>query len=41
MPIVAVVLGSLIADEQITVTTVLGGAVVCAGVYLGALARNR
>ena len=40
MPIVAVVLGSLIADEHITVTTIVGGAVVCAGVYLGALARR-
>ena len=40
MPIVAVVLGSLIADEEITVTTIIGGAVVCAAVYLGALARR-
>jgi drug/metabolite transporter (DMT)-like permease len=39
MPVVAVALGALIADEQITVNTVLGGAIVCAGVYLGALAR--
>jgi drug/metabolite transporter (DMT)-like permease len=38
MPIVAVVLGSLIADEPITLTTVLGGAIVGAGVYVGALA---
>jgi len=37
MPLVAVVLGALVADEEITLTTVLGGAVVCAGVYLGAL----
>jgi drug/metabolite transporter (DMT)-like permease len=34
MPIVAVILGALIADERITLTTVLGGAIVCAGVYL-------
>ena len=40
MPITAVVLGSLVADEPITLTTVLGGAVVSAGVYLGALARR-
>ncbi len=26
------------ADEEITVTTVVGAAIVCAGVYLGALA---
>jgi drug/metabolite transporter (DMT)-like permease len=39
MPLVAVTLGSLVADEPITATTVLGGAIVCAGVYLGALAR--
>lgn len=37
MPIVAVVLGSVIADEPITLTTVLGGGIVGAGVYLGAL----
>ncbi len=41
MPIVAVAVGAVLADEVITVTTLLGGAVVCAGVYLGALARNR
>ena len=40
MPIVAVAAGALVADEQITATTLLGGAVVCAGVYVGALARN-
>jgi drug/metabolite transporter (DMT)-like permease len=40
MPVVAVVLGALVADEEITLTTVLGGAIVCAGVYLGAL-RSR
>lgn len=40
MPIVAVILGSVIADEPITLTTVLGGAIVAAGVYLGALARS-
>lgn len=40
MPVVAVALGALIADERITVTTILGGGIVCAGVYLGALARR-
>jgi drug/metabolite transporter (DMT)-like permease len=38
MPVVAVALGALVADEPITLTTLLGGAVVGAGVYLGALA---
>ena len=36
MPVVAIALGALIADEEITVTTILGGALVCAGVYVGA-----
>ena len=40
MPVVAVALGALVADERITVTTILGGGIVCAGVYLGALARR-
>lgn len=40
MPIVAVVLGYLVADEPITLTTVVGGAIVGAGVYLGVLARD-
>jgi drug/metabolite transporter (DMT)-like permease len=40
MPIVAVVLGSLIADERITLTTILGGVIVCVGVYVGALVRR-
>jgi drug/metabolite transporter (DMT)-like permease len=40
MPIVALAVGALIADEEITATTILGGAVVCAGVYLGALSRR-
>jgi drug/metabolite transporter (DMT)-like permease len=41
MPVVAVAAGALIADEEITAVTLVGGAVVCAGVYIGALARNR
>ena len=40
MPIVALTVGALIADEEITATTILGGAIVIAGVYLGALARS-
>jgi len=40
MPVVAIALGALVADEEITVTTVVGGAIVCAGVYLGALASR-
>ncbi|MBA3347062.1 MAG: DMT family transporter [Actinobacteria bacterium] len=39
MPIVAVIVGALVADEAITLTTVLGGAIVGAGVWLGALRR--
>jgi drug/metabolite transporter (DMT)-like permease len=40
MPVVAVALGALVADEEITLITLGGGAIVCAGVYLGALARR-
>jgi len=40
MPVVAVAVGALLADEQITATTLVGGGIVCAGVYLGALARR-
>jgi drug/metabolite transporter (DMT)-like permease len=40
MPVVAVALGALVADERITLTTLAGGAIVAAGVYLGALARG-
>lgn len=36
MPVVAILVGALVADEQITLTTVAGGAIVCAGVYVGA-----
>lgn len=41
MPVVAVGLGALLADEPITTSTVVGGVVVLAGVYIGALSRNR
>ena len=40
MPVVAVALGALVADEPITATTVLGGAIVCAAVYVGAGRRS-
>jgi len=40
MPVVALVLGAVMADEPITPTTVLGGAIVGAGVYVGALAAR-
>lgn len=40
MPIVAVALGALVADEEITVTTAIGGGIVCAGVYVGAVERR-
>jgi drug/metabolite transporter (DMT)-like permease len=40
MPVIAVALGALIADEPITATTIAGGALVSAGVYLGASRRG-
>jgi drug/metabolite transporter (DMT)-like permease len=40
MPVVAIALGALLADEPITVTTVVGGAIVSAGVYIGAVRRG-
>jgi drug/metabolite transporter (DMT)-like permease len=40
MPVIAVALGALLADEPITATTILGGAIVCAGVYIGAARRG-
>jgi drug/metabolite transporter (DMT)-like permease len=40
MPVVAVALGALVADEAITATTIAGGVVVCAGVYVGAVRRR-
>ena len=39
MPVVAIAMGALLADEPITATTVAGGAIVCAGVYVGAARR--
>jgi drug/metabolite transporter (DMT)-like permease len=40
MPVVAIAVGALVAEEAITVTTVIGGAVVGAGVYVGAARRG-
>ena len=40
MPLVAVVMGALLLDEAITVATVVGGAIVCGGVYVGAARRR-
>jgi drug/metabolite transporter (DMT)-like permease len=36
MPVVAIAMGAAIADEPVTATTIVGGAIVCAGVYIGA-----
>jgi drug/metabolite transporter (DMT)-like permease len=40
MPVTAIALGALVADEEITLTTIVGGAVVCGGVYVGAMRRG-
>ena len=40
MPVVAVALGAVLLDEAITATTVVGGAIVCGGVYVGAARRR-
>ena len=40
MPLIALALGALLDDEAITLTTIDGGAVVCAGVYVGAGRRR-
>lgn len=39
MPVVAIALGAVLADEAIAVTTIVGGAIVGAGVYVGAFRR--
>ena len=39
MPVIAVALGALLADETIAATTLVGGAAVTAGVYVGAVRR--
>jgi drug/metabolite transporter (DMT)-like permease len=38
IPVVTVIVGSLLASEVITLTMVIGGAIVLVGVYIGALA---
>jgi drug/metabolite transporter (DMT)-like permease len=40
MPVIALALGALLDDETIAVTTIVGGAIVCAGVYVGAARRS-
>ena len=40
MPVIAVGLGALLLDEPITATTIVGGMIVCAGVYVGATRRG-
>ncbi len=40
MPVIAVALGALVADEAIAATTIVGGVIVCAGVYVGAARRT-
>ena len=40
MPVVAVLAGAALLDEPITVAVVAGGAIVVAGVYVGALSRG-
>jgi drug/metabolite transporter (DMT)-like permease len=41
MPVVAVVLGALLLGQPITLAVVVGGAMVIAAVYVGAIARTR
>jgi drug/metabolite transporter (DMT)-like permease len=40
MPVVAVGMGALLLDEAVTAATVVGGAIVCGGVYVGAARRR-
>ncbi len=40
MPVVAIAVGALVADEAIAATTIIGGAIVGAGVYVGAARRG-
>lgn len=40
MPVVAVGVGALLLDEAITAATVVGGAIVCGGVWVGAARRR-
>jgi drug/metabolite transporter (DMT)-like permease len=40
MPVTAIALGAVLAEEAITWTTVVGGAIVGGGVYIGAAGRR-
>ncbi|MGH2759572.1 MAG: DMT family transporter [Actinomycetota bacterium] len=40
-PVVAALVGSIVADEPLDVTVAIGGALVIAGTYVGALARTK
>jgi drug/metabolite transporter (DMT)-like permease len=39
MPVIAIALGAVVADEAIAATTIVGGAIVSAAVYVGAVRR--
>jgi drug/metabolite transporter (DMT)-like permease len=41
MPVVAVTLGALLADEQVTIALLAGGVLVLVAVYIGAISRGR
>ncbi|NIV31363.1 MAG: EamA family transporter, partial [Anaerolineae bacterium] len=41
MPVIAVALGALLLDQPVTVEILLGGALVLAAVYVGAIAGRR
>jgi drug/metabolite transporter (DMT)-like permease len=41
MPVTAILLGALVADEPIALTTVAGGLIVGSGVYIGAVRRGQ
>jgi drug/metabolite transporter (DMT)-like permease len=41
MPVVAVTLGALLADEPVTVEVLAGGALVLVAVYIGAIFQER
>jgi O-acetylserine/cysteine efflux transporter len=41
MPVVAVTLGALLADEQVTIGLLAGGVLVLVAVYVGAISHGR
>jgi drug/metabolite transporter (DMT)-like permease len=41
MPVVAVTLGALLADEPVTMELLAGGALVLVAVYIGAISQGR